>query len=680
MSIVGGDTSNAHIVFSDQSANSAAIIRYRTSGEILTIDVGAAGTLFSIMGSGVFAYNDDALVINAAKKSGFGTAAPDTKVHVLSTDPDTTAIVTVESTGANAGETTKFVGSRDPSGNVTAAGGAEYYRDSAALSATYESREATTGTGWFKRSLVAASSFEIHTSAELDDLATAGVITISSDTMILMKDSVSTTNVFVLSGGASLQFSTNFNRAANLIYTGTGTFISGTGSVRAFGMVFFGTAGNGSTFINIIDGSFNFNHAAIVNFDNLGTITGGLILHEDVVYVSALTGFIFTDITSIQCVIVDYFGTDLPGALFAINTKANAAVLTFTDTFATNLTTAGSLLDLSTEINNNSTINILNCGVDPKGNIFKQSTLTDATINSVADGSISNGTITAQASNGSGGTTHSSTTTYFEDEEITYTGSTSYNGTFQIFNVVAGVSFDTITTFVANDATGTIASVRLAITLAAGHGISTGNNLKIIDSNFYNGFETALNIATNVLTVNGTFVGTDTGSVKRQLSVDQTDKRVQAFSNLGLADSQTLAFGSVNDNTTATNITDGTYNNLTVPTFTINQITERLRLINAGEAKWEYISNEPFNGLLTGSLSALKSGSTENYKFAMSTNSVIPDFGTAPHVSMEVKTTKVNVALVFSVSLTKGDTIKVMVAGDGTADNLTITGFIMGIK
>jgi len=83
--IIAGDSSNAHIVFRNQSDNSSSIIRYRANGETLTIDVGTAGTLFSILGSGVLAYNGDAFTINSEKNSGFGTTAPLAKINALST-------------------------------------------------------------------------------------------------------------------------------------------------------------------------------------------------------------------------------------------------------------------------------------------------------------------------------------------------------------------------------------------------------------------------------------------------------------------------------------------------------------------------------------------------------------------------------------------------------------------
>jgi len=83
--MIAGDSSNAHLVFRNQADTSSSIIRYRASGESLTFDVGAAGTLLSILGSGSLAYNGDALAINSSKNTGFGTTSPLAKVNALST-------------------------------------------------------------------------------------------------------------------------------------------------------------------------------------------------------------------------------------------------------------------------------------------------------------------------------------------------------------------------------------------------------------------------------------------------------------------------------------------------------------------------------------------------------------------------------------------------------------------
>ncbi|KKK59134.1 hypothetical protein LCGC14_3037400, partial [marine sediment metagenome] len=49
------------------------------------------------------------------------------------------------------------------------------------------------------------------------------------------------------------------------------------------------------------------------------------------------------------------------------------------------------------------------------------------------------------------------------------------------------------------------------------------------------------------------------------------------------------------------------------------------------------------------------------------------------YTPMEVKAAKVSQTLVSPVALVRGDTVQLMVAGDGTGDDLTITDLVMNI-
>ena len=597
------------------STGTAAII-----GLIVQQSGGQTANLVEIRNSGGTAIS----VIDASDNWGIGTTLPDTKLHALSTAADTTAVTTTETTGTNLGETAKFVGNRDPDGNVTASGGAEYYRDSADTSGTYESREATTGTTWFKRAVNPSRIIEINTAAEFEALASGGIVTVTSNIALDMKVNVITSTRFVLSGASALLHLIGGDRGeVGFTYTGTGTFISGTGSFRAEqGIVF--TSGSTGTFLGLTGTAVQqlvMKNIGFTAWTALGSYTGGSIVF--IIDVPLIATASYTGMTFIDCPVVGVFnfatfGFPIAAVLFTLDSKVQTAA-TFAAIPVTQQAT-GSVLDFPTNTKNTSLIAVDRIDTATVGSVFKSKTGTDATINSVADGTIANGTITAQADNSAGGTTHSSTTTYFENEEITITGTTSYNGSFQIFNVVAGVSFDTITTFVANDATGTVATVRLTITLAGGHGIVAGDDLKIIATNFYNGFETALNVATNDLTVNGTFVSTNTGSIERNLSLDQTDKRILATRNPGVADSKSIACTHVNDNSTAngtiinnvfTDMVFGTAASALISSSTM----QRWKLVSELNGTFEFIDNFPFDGLITFDFTVTSSGGTVNFRF-----------------------------------------------------------------
>ncbi|MGV1080697.1 MAG: hypothetical protein ACOYD1_12770 [Candidatus Nanopelagicales bacterium] len=61
---------------------------------------------------------------------------------------DTVPVLTLQTTGTNGAKTSLYVGSRDPSGAVSALGGSYYQRVSGATSGLYVNRTAGTGTSW----------------------------------------------------------------------------------------------------------------------------------------------------------------------------------------------------------------------------------------------------------------------------------------------------------------------------------------------------------------------------------------------------------------------------------------------------------------------------------------------------------------------------------------------------
>lgn len=610
----------------------ACVVEYTSAGEILlkTSVSGTAGVDFTpttkvSVGTNVnvntdFIVNTNNFVVNTStNRVGIGTSIPDAPLDVFSAGDDTALLISLEVDGANGGETGIRVGGRDPDGNVSGIGGSEYIRASGATSGTYESREATTGTNWFKRDVNPSNVQIITSAAEFDTLASGGIVTISVDTTLWIKDKITTANRIVVNTGIVLHITGGTYADPSITYSGTATFITSLGTVRIFDGVLLISSSTG-TFVSMSGGgTLNIRNTAIIGWDNLGTYADGSFANVDISYVNIDSGWTITNPTRFAVVQVSLSGSTLTGAFFTLSTNNPASAVRLSDVSATSLSSTSAIVDFDTKNNNTLVMNVFSCST-VVGDLFKQTQVANATINSVADGTIANGTITAQADNSAGGTTHSSTTTYFENEEVTITGTTSYNGTFQIFNVVAGVSFDTITTFAANDATGTVATVRLTITLAGGHGITATNDLKIINTNFYNGFVPALNVATNVLTVNGTFVSTNAGAIVRNVGLDQTDKRIRGLENFFISDSNSIACAHVNDNSTAngtiinnefTDIVFGTAGSALISSSTM----ELWRLTDELSGTFEYIGNEPFQGLITFDYTVVSSGGTVDYRF-----------------------------------------------------------------
>lgn len=621
-----------------------------------------------------FMYNGDQAI------SRFSLASTGVMTH-KSTTADTTAISTEQTTGTNAGITHKFVGNRDPNANITGAGGDEYYRDDGAESGSYESLEATTGTNWFKRSVLPASVIEINTSAQFEALASGGVITIATDTTLIMNINVVTSSRFVINAGIELHIVGGFKAGVGITYTGadTTTFFSGTGSIRMESNAN-ATSATGATLIDLTVTTFeraSFQNVTLINW-KAGSLTGGNLALRFVSFVNMLEGFTTNNTFVVTVFQFATFGSLLSTPAFIYNTNSPISALNI-DAIIVGLTATGSVIDAKTTIDNDSTLIMRNISLG-LGDIFKQTTVSNATINSVADGSISDGTITAQADNGSGGTTHSSTTTYFNGEEVTITGTTSYNGDFQIFNIVAGVSFDTITAFVADDATGSVASERLAITLAGGHGIIAGDDLKIIGTNFYNSFHTALNVVTNLLTVNGNFISTNTGSIEINVSISQADPRLKTIGLDDIADSRTIATAFVNNNAVVNGtIVNNTFTDMVFGTAASALIAgstmERWRMTNELNGTFEYIGNDPFDGLITFDFTVESSGGTVDFRFKWQkdTGSGFADLPDAVEALVSVGNDAQSITKTYPLKLNKGEFIKPQITrNSGNSSIVTI--------
>ncbi len=253
---------------------------------------------------------------------------------------------------------------------------------------------------------------------------------------------------------------------------------------------------------------------------------------------------------------------------------------------------------------------------------------------------------------------------------------TTYDGLQTITSVSADQkSFTINVTFVATD-TG---KFQITIHSVVSHEFSRGGTVTIAGTGYTGTFKILAETDTTI-SIPQEFTTNDENGTFTSNPLDQTSTLINADNNGIQADSESIAFGNENANTTATTITDGTYAAMTVGTLVSDSITERFELTNATLGIWKYIGKAPFKGFLTGGLWAVKSGSTANYRFAMSIDGAIPVFASANFSPMEVKTTKISIPLEFVVNLTENQTIQIMSAGDGTSDTLTITDIRMGIQ
>lgn len=557
--------------------------------------------------------------IDANGRVSINKVDPSSVLDILSTGNDQMPVIQI-ATSTNAGEANFRVGDQDPNGVITGIGPDLYFRDEGVESGVYESRSASADTVWLKQSAFPADIIELHNSTELDALASGGIITIAANTTWHVRGPLTTANRIVVNDGIFFRITGEFNATASITYSGTATFIStNNGVIQLFAAVAINSSSTGIFFSST--GSFGgivIQQCSLAFWTDLGSVTNGQLFAANTGLFNISGGMTLTNTIQVDLLAFNQFGTDLDGPLLTINTNNPNSIFFITDVAGRNLGT-GALFDIDTRVHPSASMVITRVSA-PNADIFKQSVLSNATINSVADGSIATGSITAMADNGSGGTTFSSTTTYFEDELATISGTTSYNGFFQIFNVVAGVSFDTITAFVADDATGSVDTERLTLTLAGGHGISTGDSIKVIDTNFYNAFYTTLNVATNDVTVNNAFVSTNTGAIVRELSLDQTDPRLMGFANRNIAHSHFIASAHVNDNSTVTGaIVNNTFTDMVFGTvgaaLLANSTMERWKIVDELNGTFEYVGLEPFDGSISFDFTVLSSGGTTDFRF-----------------------------------------------------------------
>lgn len=596
---------------------------------------------------------------------------------------DTVAFQTLQSAGANGGVAKTRVGDRDPTGIVDGDAGDEYRRSNAELSGTFENRGGSNpNTDWMKRSVNPSSIVEVNSVADFEELAVASVITINADLIFEIKVPIVTSVSIVVASAAQLILS-GVSREIGITYIGSGDFISGTGSVDIHNVALIN--GATSNFIDLTLDSPNsvvlIDNVSLIGWSSLGSFTNGNVFISATAFISVGAGFTFTNTVALGVFRSSLLGVPFGTTLFTVDSNINRTLGDFADLNVIALTSAGSVLDLAGTSNHDarfiiSTVNVV------AGDLFRQSVLTDADFTAVADGTIGDGSITAQADNGSGGTTHSSATVYFNGELVEITGTSFYDGEFTIFNVVAGVSFDTVTAFVSNEATGVVATERLTVTLDGGHGIGSGDSLKIINSNFYNSFYTALNVVTNTLTINGNFVGTGTGAIEHDLSLDQSDVRVLASNNPGFTDSKYLACGFVNDNMTANGaIVNGVFTDIIFGTvgdaMIASSTMERWRLVDEINSTFEYFGHEPFDGLITYDFTVESSGGAVDFRFkwerSVDGGSSFSDLADPVVALVTVGSDAQSISKTFSLIVNEGDQIRPQVTRDSGTSGITTT-------
>ncbi len=528
-------------------------------------------------------------------------------------------------------------------------------------------------------SRTSVTTIEVYSLDDLPD-AVSGVITLPTGKYIY-KNSITFSDRLESESGASVIHEIDDFINTTLTYTGSDTFITGNTTTFLNFMRIVITGAN-ATFLDITDGTLNFENS-IVTFGGTGTQSIGTLSDTTSILLRSNqiqnynVGLIMTNCTLVAIQAMST-ASDFTGSTTVYDIDSSTVIIVSINNIAF-IGPSESIFNFDPTITANIEINgfIHSTGL---GEFYKSGTIGDIT--SFADTSLSSVSVTSVTDDSGDAVFTTGTVHSLElNDVVDHTGFTesTYNDTgLVVTEITSATQYKVAITYVATD-TGTVQNKRTTLTCAT-HGLTTDTTILIKDTTNYNGGFTIKNPLTDTFEIQIPFVSDDATGSFNSGSLDQTSTNVNAHANTNTPDSATIAFGTVNGNTTATTVTNGTYAAIDVTGFEQTDITERFQLTNADNAIWTYIGEGDFKGFLTGGLWATKTGSTQNYRFAMSTNGATPIFASVSYSPMEVQTDKVGVPLEFEVNLTTGDTIQIMNAGDGTSDSLIVTDMRLGIK
>lgn len=229
------------------------------------------------------------------------------------------------------------------------------------------------------------------------------------------------------------------------------------------------------------------------------------------------------------------------------------------------------------------------------------------------------------------------------DDIVTITGTTNYNGTYKISGVTTN-TFDIRILFVADDATGTWDDKATTVTSST-HGLSNGDTVLIDGTTNYDGGFEIYGVTTNTYDIHKDFVADDSTGTWDTNSFKQDDIRVTIRGTPGVKESTIFGNMFYTGNATATTIS-------TINTFvkiagtTIQGPVERFQMTADNELT--YIAKDEKSLLVNVSLDVSKvGGGTQSFEFAVFKNNV--------QITTAIKTVSLTTA-VSPISLILADT------------------------
>ena len=526
----------------------------------------------------------------------------------------------------------------------------------------------------------------------LNDLpvASGGIRDFALDEGLDLKVQVVDTNIWRWPSGSRILVRSDDQLNTVVVYVGAGTFINckgATASVEFNNVLILNVTGGGrfcdltaSTGPPGVTNNLVFLKAGFINFTRGGSLTG---------YIAGSFKEWFLDGLAEQFTLNSCQAMDVSACFFAGTGAGKSPMFAVQGpyTFQCNLhhsflNAPGGQSSLSIErsVTTNGFV-IMSADVNgvPGGIFYKpesQQSLTNTAIN------LSNWNITEVSSdpfNGARFHRDISSPALVAGDTVIHSGfitNTTYNGTFVVVDI--DVSNDSYTV-------GTIATRGFVTFFADELGVGSrsysdifvpdtsdiivGDGVEISGTTLHNGEFQVKQIDPNVsFAIALPFPGADVSGTVTAGSLKEDNNRVDVSNSGEIKSSKSIALGNLNGSVTTTSTSDGTFDVLNLSGFEEGLVTERFELTNAVTGTFTYQGANRFEGFLTGSLSALKSGSTRNYRFAMSLNGGEPLFNS-------IGSTAISSVITSPLNPGIARFVHALVPGPSVGSFVTLTGF-----
>ncbi len=608
---------------------------------------------------------------------------------INSSGGDTTPLLRSVDSGSDGVNFAVYAGDRSPQNNVQANGGDLYAAKGTENALFINKTSGLNDDGWVGLSDISEGVTEVRTLADLPT-PISGVINMTSGLYIFKAPINFGTNRIDITNQSVQMYSDN-SFVNSITYEGTGTFITSTATaaLRVFypGITFFLT-GDDATFVDII-GSLGIQFSSVifthVNGGNMGSISGsdtGQLTSARFFMTRSVsrgwvTGFNVSDTDRSYADTLNIFShVNASGGFVNVVDAKELFYIVNSEAELNNVNAALFNIDPSTE----SPFYLNNCVVNGVGEFFKVNGVT-GTFTAVTDASfVPQAFVSVTDSGGIARFGISGPTVYVGQEVVNefFVVNTNYNGT-HIITATDGTSYFEVSS-IAFGTTESGSFYSNSVTLTDTATTLVDGDTLLIDTDLatdYDGGAKVYNQLTNSFQINRSFTVTKTGTWNTS-GLNQKSNHVFAITNPNLVDSNYIASGYVNNNTTATGaIVNNTFTDMVFGTVGSSIVqssnAERWKLIDDVNGTFEYTGNEPFDGNAVLDITAVSTGGAQEFrfKFVHDTGSGFVDLTDPVEALVEIGSESSSTSKHIPLVANKGDQIKPQITRNAGASGVT---------